>query len=83
MDTFSASIRARVVRGDVPLGRILRHEGFDFRSEPRAFFELTPNAEMLGVFWMPRSKLLYGRQTALIVGGATIGTIIEVLRLVC
>jgi chorismate-pyruvate lyase len=83
LDIFSPRLRARVVRGDAPLGRLLRNERFEYRSEPRAFFEITPNVEMLGVFWMPRSRLLYGRQTALTVGGATIGTIIEVLRRVC
>jgi hypothetical protein len=47
-----------------------------------AFFELTPNAEMLGVFWMSEPQALYGRRTELTVAGDKIGDIVEILPLV-
>ena len=43
---------------------------------------ITPNPEMMGVFWMREPRTLYGRQTEVIHHGAKIGDIVEVLPLV-
>jgi len=66
----------------IPLGRLLRNEGVPFESRPLAFFELTPNSEMMGVFWMREPRRLYGRRTEIVIGRRKIGDIVEILPLV-
>ena len=82
LDAFSARVRADILRNEVPLGRILRDGGVDFLSRPKVFLSITPNPEMMGVFWMREPRTLYGRQTEVLLGGRRIGDIVEVLPLV-
>jgi chorismate-pyruvate lyase len=79
LDLFGVRVRSRIVRGEAPLGRILREAGVDYRSRPERFLTVTPNAEMLGVFWMREPQTLYGRQTVMTLDGKHIGQIVEVL----
>lgn len=67
---------------DVPLGRLLRDGGVNYESRPTTFLSITPNSEMMGVFWMRERKTLYGRRTEMIHDGLKIGDIVEVLPLV-
>ena len=78
---FTPRIRAGILRAEVPLGRLLRDGGVDFESQPRAFLEVTPNAEMMGVFWMHEPHVLYGRRTEVMLAGKKIGDIVEILPL--
>jgi chorismate-pyruvate lyase len=82
LDAFPARVRAEIRRNAVPLGRILRDGGVDFKSEPTVFLKITPNPEMMGVFWMREPRTLYGRQTQVMLDGERIGDIVEVLPLV-
>ena len=82
LDAFSPAVRKHVLRNEIPLGRILRDSGVDFKSRAKVFLAITPNSEMMGVFWMREPKTLFGRQTEVIYGGAKIGDIVEVLPLV-
>ena len=82
LDAFNARTRARILQQQVPLGRLLREAAIDYLSRPTAFFEVTPNAEMMGVFWMREAGTLYGRQTQIMLGGARVGDIVEILSLV-
>jgi chorismate-pyruvate lyase len=75
-------VQADIRRNRVPLGRLLRDAGVDFTSVPREFFEVVPNPEMMGVFWMREAKTLYGRRTEVLLDGRAIGDIVEVLPLV-
>jgi hypothetical protein len=43
------------------------------------FLAVTRNSEMMGVFWMPASRLLYGRQTEVMLGQKRVGDIVEIL----
>jgi hypothetical protein len=79
LDAFAPRIRAAILRNRVPLGRVLRDGGVDYRSRPRAFLSVTPNSEMMGVFWMREPHTLYGRRSEMSVGGRKIGDIVEVL----
>jgi len=72
-------VQSRIVGQRAPLGRVLSAARIDFVSRPEAFFRVTPNGEMLGVFHMPAAVPLYGRQDRLRVQGTIIGTIVEVL----
>jgi len=78
---FPDRIRRQILKNDVPLGRVLREGGVKFESRPKAFLAITPNAEMMGVFWMGGPRTLYGRRTEMIHDGAKIGDIVEVLPL--
>ena len=80
--SFPARIQKQILKNDVPLGRLLRDGGVDYESRPTVFLSVTPNPEMMGVFWMREPKTLYGRRTEMIHNGAKIGDIVEVLPLV-
>jgi chorismate-pyruvate lyase len=82
LSAFRPGIRAQILKGRVPLGRLLRDGGVDYQSRPTAFLAVTPNPEMMGVFWMREPRTLYGRQTEMTVGGRKIGDIVEILPLV-
>jgi len=75
-------VQAEIRRNRIPLGRILRDGGVDFTSMPREFFAVSPNPEMMGVFWMREPRTLYGRRTEVLLDGRAIGDIVEVLPLV-
>jgi hypothetical protein len=75
-------VQAEIRRNRVPLGRLLRDAGVDFTSQPREFFAVTPNPEMMGVFWMREPRTLYGRRTEVLLDDRAIGDIVEVLPLV-
>jgi hypothetical protein len=79
---FRPAIRRQILDNVVPLGRVLRDGGVDYRSRPRVFLKVTPNSEMMGVFWMREARTLYGRQTEMSVDGRKIGDIVEILPLV-
>jgi hypothetical protein len=79
LDAFPRRIAAQILRNELPLGRILRDGKVLFQSRPRAFLAVTPNSEMMGVFWMSEPRRLYGRRTEILQGGVKIGDIVEVL----
>lgn len=79
LDAFDAALRGKVLRNEVPLGRILRDGRVDCRSVPKAFLEIAPNPEIMGVFWMREARPLYGRRTEIVREGRKIGDIVEIL----
>ena len=79
LSVFAPAIRSRILKAKVPLGRILREGGVDFRSQATRFLAVRPNSEMLGVFWMREPRTLYGRQTDVIHDGVRVGNIVEIL----
>jgi hypothetical protein len=82
LTAFKQRIRAQILANRVPLGRLLRDGGVDYRSRPTHFLAVKPNSEMMGVFWMREPRLLYGRQTEMSVDGRKVGDIVEILPLV-
>jgi hypothetical protein len=72
-------VRATIRAAEVPLGRVLIDNGLLYSSVARAFLDVTPNSEMLGVFWMREPRRLFGRQTEMTLRGTKLGDIIEVL----
>jgi chorismate-pyruvate lyase len=79
LGAFTERIRRQILKNDVPLGRLLRDGGVRYESRPKAFLSVTPNSEMMGVFWMREPRILYGRRTEMVHDGAKIGDIVEVL----
>lgn len=82
LDALRPKTRAQVLKHEEPLGRLLRAAGIDFLSRPRRYLAITPNQDLMGVFWMREPRLLYGRQTEVFQNGAKLGDIVEVLPLV-
>ena len=82
LDAFGQRIRRQILRNTIPLGRLLRDARFRYESHAIAFLAVTPNPEMMGVFWMREPRVLYGRRTEIIRHGSKIGDIVEVLPLV-
>jgi hypothetical protein len=82
LDAFRPGVRRQILANTIPLGRLLREGGVDYRSRPRVFLKVTPNAEMMGLFRMPKALPLYGRQTVMSVDGRKVGDIVEILPLV-
>ena len=80
--SFPERIRKQILQNDIPLGRLLRDGGVQYQSLPKMFLSVTPNPEMMGVFWMREAKTLYGRRTEMLHNGTKIGDIVEVLPLV-
>ena len=82
LDAFDEPLRRRILENRIPLGSILRDGRFEYASRVKAFLRLTPNPEMMGVFWMREPRTLYGRRTEIVQRGRKIGDIVEVLPLV-
>jgi len=79
LDAFTRKVRRRILENQVPLGRLLRDSAVQYESRPKAFLAVTPNREMMGVFWMREPLTLYGRRTEMIHEGSKIGDIVEIL----
>jgi hypothetical protein len=82
LQSFSPQIRSQILRHQVPIGRVLDNGSVRYSSRPHKFLAVTPNSEMMALFWMREPRTLYGRQTRLSVDGRPIGDIVEILPLV-
>ena len=82
LDAFDAPLRRQILDNEIPLGSLLRDRRFEYASRVKAFLQLMPNPEMMGVFWMREPRVLYGRRTEIVRRGRKIGDIVEVLPLV-
>lgn len=82
MKSFPERLRRQIYANQIPLGRLLRDGGVEYESRPKMFLSVTPNAEMMGVFWMREPRLLYGRRTEIFVAASKFGDIVEILPLV-
>jgi len=79
LDVFTTRVRAQILAGDIPLGRILREGGFAYTSTVKALLAVEPTPDMMGIFWMPQSKTLYGRRSEMFRGKTKFADIVEVL----
>ncbi|HEX9842580.1 MAG TPA: hypothetical protein VGC20_07505 [bacterium] len=82
LQSLSGRIRAQILRHEMPIGRVLDDGSVRYLSRPRKFLAITPNSEMMALFWMREPRTLYGRQTELSVDGRAIGDIVEILPLI-
>jgi chorismate-pyruvate lyase len=79
LDVFPPRLRAKIVAGEIPLGRILREGRFSYTSTVTALLAVEPTAEMMGIFWMPESRTLYGRRSEMFRKNTKFADIVEVL----
>jgi hypothetical protein len=81
LQSLAPRVRAQILQHSTPIGRVLDDGSVRYLSRPRRFLAITPNSEMMALFWMTEPRTLYGRQTELIVDGRAIGEIVEILPL--
>ena len=79
LDAFDSRLKQQILRDETPLGRLLVDSSFPYVNHVKDYLALTPNPEMMGVFWMREPRTLYGRRTEVMHGGRKIGDIVEVL----
>ena len=79
LDAFTPQLRAKILAGRIPLGRILYEGRFAYTSTVQALLAVEPTPEIMGVFWMPESKMLYGRRSAMFRDETKIADIVEIL----
>lgn len=79
LDVFPVRLRKKILAGEVPLGRILREGRFAYTSTVKALLAVQPTPDMMGIFWMPESKVLYGRRSEMFRGTTKFADIVEVL----
>ena len=78
---FEPALRALILEAREPLGGLLNSHGVGYRSEPRAFLWLAPDAEMNALFGTDPANELFGRSNVLLgERGETLARIVEVLR---
>jgi len=81
LDAFAPRVRAAIVEAHLPLGGVLNRFGVRYRSEPKAFIRLGPDAIMDGVFGLFGSPGFFGRCNVLLGDGdCVLARIVEVLR---
>jgi chorismate-pyruvate lyase len=79
LDAFSSRLRTKILAGREPLGRILQEGRFEYTSVVKALFAVEPTPEILGIFWMPKPKVLYGRRSEMFRDKTKIADIVEIL----
>ena len=78
---FDSQLRAKILEGHVPLGGLLNRFDVNYRSEPRAFIKLAPDAQMDALFGVEGAHPLYGRVNLLLGNEEReLARIVEVLR---
>jgi chorismate-pyruvate lyase len=81
LDAFSQRLRTKILARQIPLGRILRENRFTYSSKVMAFLSITPTPEIMGIFWMRESRVLYGRRSEIFRDNVKIADVVEVLPL--
>lgn len=80
LDQFAADPRADILKGETPLGAILRKAGMAFISRPVAYFRIKPGDAIRHSFGVPQDGWLYGRCNQLLaLSGRTIADVVEIL----
>ena len=81
LGAFDGELRQLILEHHLPLGGLLNRFGIEYRSEPKGFIKLGPDAVMQRVFGMPEAEVFYGRSNLLLgAGNRILARIVEVLR---
>jgi hypothetical protein len=80
LDQFPVGAQREILRAELPLGAILQTFRIDFKSAPRAVFEIVSDELMNSALNLPRAQTLYGRSNKLTNSeGRTLAEIVEIL----
>ncbi len=81
LNAFRDELRALIVEAHLPLGGLLNRFGVAYRSEPKAFIQLGPDAVMREHFAAPEAQRFYGRCNVLLdAEDQVLARIVEVLK---
>jgi hypothetical protein len=81
LGAFDGELKRLILDQHLPLGGLLNRFGVRYRSEPRGFIKLGPDAVMQKVFGMPQANEFFGRCNMLLgEDGRTLARIVEVVR---
>ena len=61
LDPFPIGVQREILRAEMPLGAILQSFHIEYKSEPRAFFEIESDDAMNTALTLPDTQTLYGR----------------------
>jgi chorismate-pyruvate lyase len=79
LDAIAPSLREQIVRGQIPLGRLLAGESGEYAIQPVAYMRMTPTPAIMGVFWLREPSALYARQTEIRYEEKVIAKVVEML----
>lgn len=81
LGAFDGEVRRLILEQHLPLGGLLNRFGVRYRSEPKGFIKLGPDAVMQKVFGLPNADEFFGRCNVLLGDdGRTLARIVEVVR---
>jgi chorismate-pyruvate lyase len=76
---FQRHLRADILEGEEPLGRLLSRHGLMYRSVPHAFVGFTVTPRLQDLLQMAEPRRVFGRRTGLRANGQMLGMVVEVL----
>lgn len=81
LGAFDGELRQLILEQHLPLGGLLNRFGVRYRSEPKGFLKLGPDAVMQRVFGLPEAPQFFGRSNVLLnEDGRILARIVEVVR---
>lgn len=81
LSAFDGELRRLILEQHLPLGGLLNRFAIRYRSEPKGFIKLGPDAVMQSVFRLPEAHEFYGRCNVLLgEDDRALARIVEVLR---
>lgn len=79
LSVCSPEVRAEIVAGQKPFGRILVEHNVHRRVEPTAYLRMTPGPEMMGWFGLDSPRPVYGRLALIHCDGEPAVELLEVV----
>ena len=78
---LTRDVRAEIVAGTTPLGRILIEHDVLRRISPTHFLKITPNAALMNWFGLTTPEPVYGRLATIMCDGVPAIDLLEIVRL--
>jgi chorismate-pyruvate lyase len=80
LDRFPEKVRQEILRGQFPLGHLLKDFAIEYQSCPRAFLRVASDKTINGLLGLSGAHLLYGRRNTLLnPAGESLAEIVEIL----
>ena len=80
LELFPTAAQGEILRAEMPLGAILRSFGIEYKSKPRAFFEIESDDVMNAALKLSHTQTLYGRCNEITnTKGQVLAKIVEIL----
>ncbi len=79
LDQTSPAVRAAIVAGKTPLGRVLIEHDVLRRIEPTKYLRIRPGPAQLAWFGLPRAEAYYGRLAVIHCDGKPVVEVLEIV----